>query len=244
MRLFSFFLSFALIIGSMVAPAAAQVKVRPDAAPVTKAAEQTKPTPEQWLSSKGQTFLQALSEKITKTRYVKTKTIAEEVLNQSELARLAMGKYWREFNPQEQDRYKKVFIDYFIVTYASAALPVKNVKFKITDKRISGQDILLKTSVDASSIIDEPELMDKVTPIANKESKQLELIFAIRERQFGYYYIRDIQIEGQSMLLTLRKELEGMYAADYYVPATLLERMEANVQKKFSEAETLFKQNR
>ena len=107
-----------------------------------------KDTPENWLIKKGKELVSILSEEQTKSRYVKLRQIAKEVFNQQEMSRLAMGRYWRDLSADQQSALQYLFFDYFVVTYGSTSLGLKNVDIKITDKQPSGRDILLKAVVD------------------------------------------------------------------------------------------------
>ncbi len=185
-------------------------------------------SPEQWLETKGDALIRALSDKDAANRFESTKKIAVDAFHRNELSRLALGRYWREFSAEQQSAYRDLFLDYFLAVYTESPLPVKDVKFRIVDKRLTPKDVLLKVSVDALPALN---FMPAETQAqARPEQMQLELIFALRERGDGFY-IRDVQIEGQSMLLFIRKELESLYTRSGYIPDRFLDRMHQKVEQ-------------
>lgn len=183
-------------------------------------------SPEQWLEAKGEALIRALSDKNGVTRFENTKKVVEDAFHRNELSRLAMGRYWRELSAERQNRYRDLFLDYFLSVYTESPLPVKDVKFQITDKRFAPKDVLLKVSVDASTAF------LGVKPEAQKQAEQmrLELIFALRERG-GAFYIRDVQVEGQSMLLFVRQKVEDLYARANFDADVFLNKMEQKINQ-------------
>ncbi|HBO59196.1 MAG TPA: hypothetical protein DD624_04725 [Alphaproteobacteria bacterium] len=174
-------------------------------------------TPEQWLETKGKALIEALSDKNGINRFENTKKIAETSFHRNELSRLAMGRYWRDFSDEQRSVYRDLFLDYFLSVYTEDPLPVKDVKFQITDKRLTPKDVLLKVDVDAL-----PSFTQKISNAqVQSEQMRLELIFALRERPDGFY-IRDVQVEGKSMLLFVRQKIEELYARAGYDPLAFL----------------------
>lgn len=237
--------SFKILAVMLIAACIFPVQARAQTAPA-------KPSPETWLQQKGADLVKALSEFETKTRYIKVKQIAKSVLHQREFPRLAFGRYWKELNPQQQDRYRNLFFDYFVVTYASMPLSFEQAKVDIVEKQLSGNDILLKTKIDVSFLMPDVDFQigNKKSPAASSsaagndnDSRVIEVFFALRETPDGYY-IRDAQLEGQSMLLFARKQLETEYKSAGYVPDAFLDRMQNLVRKKYLSAEELVERDR
>lgn len=183
-------------------------------------------SPEQWLEAKGEALIRALSDKNGVTRFENTKKIVEDAFHRNELSRLAMGRYWRELSAERQNRYRDLFLDYFLSVYTETPLPVKDVKFQITDKRFAPKDVLLKVVVDASTAF----LGAKPAAQNQSEQMRLELIFALRERG-GAFYIRDVQVEGQSMLLFVRQKIEDLYTRANFDADVFLNKMEQKINQ-------------
>lgn len=197
-----------------------------------------KPTPEQWLETKGLELIDILSVKDTKTRFLKLRKIARQVFHQTELPRLAMGKHWNAMTESQRDALRTMFFDYFVVTYGSFSLGFDKVDLNITDKVPSGRDILLKVSANVRFATNSPR---NETADGGRGSA-LEMFFALRETSDGYY-IRDAKIEGQSVLMFLRSKMNGeMNAARSDVDA-FLESMRTRINSRYRAAEDLSKVN-
>lgn len=197
-----------------------------------------KPTPEQWLETKGLELIDILSVKDTKTRFLKLRKIARQVFHQTELPRLAMGKHWNAMTESQRDALRTMFFDYFVVTYGSFSLGFDKVDLNITDKVPSGRDILLKVSANVRFAANSPR---NETADGGRGSA-LEMFFALRETSDGYY-IRDAKIEGQSVLMFLRSKMNSeMNAARSDVDA-FLESMRTRINSRYRAAEDLSKVN-
>lgn len=197
-----------------------------------------KPTPEQWLETKGLELIDILSVKDTKTRFLKLRKIARQVFHQTELPRLAMGKHWNTMTESQRDALRTMFFDYFVVTYGSFSLGFDKVDLNITDKVPSGRDILLKVSANVRFAANSPR---NETADGGRDSA-LEMFFALRETSDGYY-IRDAKIEGQSVLMFLRSKMNSeMNAARSDVDA-FLESMRTRINSRYRAAEDLSKVN-
>ena len=183
-------------------------------------------SPEQWLEAKGEALIRALSDKNGVARFENTKKVVEDAFHRNELSRLAMGRYWRELSAERQNRYRDLFLDYFLSVYTESPLPVKDVKFQITDKRFAPKDVLLKVSVDAATAF----LGAKPEAEKPADRMRLDLIFALRARG-GAFYIRDVQVEGQSMLLFVRQKIEDLYTRANFDADVFLNKMEQKINQ-------------
>ena len=199
--------------------------------------------PEAWLIKKGRELLDVLSVKETKSRYVKLRRLSKEVFNQSEMPRLAMGKYWKEMTSAQQEELQFLFFDYFVVEFGSFSMDFSNVSIHVTETVPSGKDVLLKTSVkmerkkaSAPSSENKPQFF--IEKAENSDS--IEILFALR-RTSGGYYIRDAKFEGQSILMFLRSKLEKEYRSVDFEAADLLEKMRVKINSRYRAAEELAK---
>lgn len=195
-----------------------------------KPSSATQMSPEQWLYKQGDALVAALSNKDDLQRYNQTIAIAEQVFHKNELSKLVMGKYWHNFSPEEQQKYRSLFFDYFVAEYAKNPIPVQNTKFEITEK-VEGKDILLKVVLDGTQFINDPALKYKNAEALSKINSpqvQFEMFFALRPRNNGYY-IRDIQIEGQSMVMFVRNLMERQLKKVGYMQDQFIEQMEQKI---------------
>ncbi len=204
-----------------------------------------KPSPENWLKKKGSELVSILSEEETKTRYVKLRRIAREVFNQQEMTRLSMGRYWRDLSADQQAALQYLFFDYFVVTYGTASLGVEKVDIKITEKQPSGRDILLKTqiNVDFNGLVPETaaaKTAQKKQTAGKNDESYFEILFALRETPAGYY-IRDAKVEGQSVLMFLRSQMEKELQTAGYDPEVFLEAMRKKINLRYRAAEDMAK---
>lgn len=202
-------------------------------------------SPENWLKKKGSELVSILSEEETKTRYVKLRRIAKEVFNQQEMARLSMGRYWRDLSADQQAALQYLFFDYFVVTYGTTSLGVEKVDIKITEKQPSGRDILLKTQVDVdfNGIIPKEaaaKAAQEKRAAGKNDETYFEILFALREIPSGYY-IRDAKVEGQSVLMFLRSQMEKELQAAGYDPEVFLEAMRKKINLRYRAAEDMAK---
>ena len=205
-------------------------------------------SPENWLKKKGSELVSILSEEETKTRYVKLRRIAREVFNQQEMTRLSMGRYWRDLSADQQAALQYLFFDYFVVTYGTISLGGEKVNIKITEKQPSGRDILLKTqisidfdgAVPAGSAGSALKTVQKKQADGKNDESYFEILFALRETPSGYY-IRDAKVEGQSVLMFLRSQMEEELRSAGYDPEVFLEALRKKINQRYRAAEDLAK---
>lgn len=202
-------------------------------------------SPENWLKKKGSELVSILSEEETKIRYVQLRRIAREVFNQQEMTRLSMGRYWRDLSADQQAALQYLFFDYFVVTYGSISLGGEKVDIKITEKQLSGRDILLKTQIN----VDFDGVVPAGSAVKTAQKKQadgknnenyFEILFALRETPAGYY-IRDAKVEGQSVLMFLRSQMEKELQSAGYDSEVFLEAMRKKINQRYRAAEDLAK---
>ena len=206
-----------------------------------------KPSAEAWLTKKGRELLDILSIPETKKRYLKLRRIAHEVFSQKEMPRLAMGKYWKELTPEQQETLRTLFFDYFVVTYGSFNFDFSQISFKVTEKIPSGKDLLLRTKIKINEKKARDELNAMKNSLPNKENSQpvttnsedVEAFFALRETETGYY-IRDAKFEGQSVMMFLRSQLESEYK-NVLKSETFLKNMQEKINRQYRAAEDLDK---
>lgn len=200
-------------------------------------------TPEAWIEDRGRELLKALADPSMKRRQGLVLRLAENSFNAKELSRLAMGRYWVEFSPEQKARFQSLFMRYFVVTYTAAPLPVQGVTFRVQGTAPSGKDLLVKTSVNLASAREFQESLQNANEIISMSGVSLQaatltLIFALRSVSDGYY-VRDVQVEGQSMLLFLRRKLEDEFRKSNYDIDVLLEGMDEKIRTAVLNANVL-----
>lgn len=234
MKKLGFLLAF-LSVFSFGFPAGAQMT----SAYRRPAAPQEKPSPEEWLTKKGKEVLDVLNIPVTKTRYLKLSKIAKEVTNSKEMARLSMGKYWKNLSAEQKSQFQDIFLDYFVVIYGTVRLKFGDVSIRVSEKIPSGKDILLKTKVNTK--LKKEDLKDvpgRYRDDMPDSAEIVEIIFALRETETGYY-IRDAKLEGQSVIMFLRSILEKKYDELAYDGDMLLKEMRKKINDSYAAAEKI-----
>ena len=201
------------------------------------AAPQQKPSPEDWLTKKGKELLDILQIHVTKKRYLELGKIAKEVTNPKEMARLSMGKYWKNLTKEQQTQLQDIFIDYFVVAYGTVRFNLGDVSIRVFEKIPSGKDVLLKVKVNTKfkkeDLNDIPKRHRDDIP---ETAEIVEIIFAVRETETGYY-IRDAKFEGQSVVMFLRASLEKKYDEVAYDGDALIKSMRKKINDQYAAAE-------
>ena len=208
--------------------------------PAARAQTAAAPSPESWLIDRGYRLIRVLSEKETKPRYAGLRRLAAEVFDQNEMPRLAMGRYWRELTPKQQADLKFLFFDYFVVMYGTTSWDLSDAKLKVTDKKPSGRDILLKIAVDTNGKFRLPAADGKKDATAPADENTLELMFALRETPDGFY-IRDAKVVGQSVLMFLRSHLEKEYQSAAMDAEKLINSVRDKINRWYRAAEDMAK---
>lgn len=186
---------------------------------------------EKWLSVKGQLLLEMLAlSSSTKKRDALT-GLAGEVFRQRELARLAIGRYWGELSPEQQEEYVSLFVPYFVSAYGAIPFPVDGVSFRMGGVTPSGKDLLVKTEVDlgdGAQAAYEAAMREDET-FQKPEGTTMEIYFALRNKDGGFY-IRDVNVMGKSMVMILRGMLEKMYKNAQTNPDEFIQAMRSKIE--------------
>lgn len=182
-----------------------------------------------WLNNRGKALIAAVTEKNAARRYAETKKIIQSSFREKEFARLALGRVKTLFEQRHIDRYNALFLDYLLAKYIANPVPVTGVDFTIGEQMPSGRDTLVKVDLKATA---EYSTLKKNGEFVTADM-QIEAIFALRATGADWY-IRDVQIEGKSMLLFIRKDIDSLYESLYNDPDELLATMEAKI-KSFKE---------
>lgn len=239
MKKLGFLLVFLSVFGFGF-PAGAQMTSTYKGASVAK----QKPSPEDWLTQKGGELLKILNIRVTKTRYLELSRLAKEITNPTEMARLSMGKYWKNLTAEQKAGLQRVFLDYFVVIYGSIAFNFGDANVRVFEKIPSGKDVLLKAKVKVH--FTKEDLAD--IPMNRREdmpdtADALEIMFALRETETGYY-IRDAKFQGQSVVMFLRSQLEKQYDALAYDGDELIKSMRKKINERYAAAEKVAAQQK
>lgn len=204
-------------------------------------------SPEAWLKDHGNQLLKILSEKNTKSRYLKLRRFANKVFNRNEMSRLAMGKHWKNMSDDQREALKEVLFDYFVVTYGSVEMGFQGFDLQILEKVNTGKDILLKTMVDISG--DGKDLAKQIKKKISSDDENKDedtgfiILFALRTGANGYY-IRDAKFEGQSIIMFVRERLEKEYKAVSYDMNQFLNELRTKINSRYRAAEDLAKKQK
>lgn len=182
-------------------------------------------TAKEWLNARGKALIAAVTEKDAARRYAATKKVILTSFREKEFARLALGRVKTLFEQRHLDRYNELFLDYLLAKYIAKPVPVTGVDFTIGEEMPSGKDTLIRVDLKATA---EFTTLKKNGEIVTSDM-QIESVFALRGTGTGWY-IRDVQIEGKSMLMFIRKDIDSLYETVYNDPDELLASMERKIR--------------
>lgn len=175
-----------------VAPMAAQAAGNPPAARVaTKAVTQE------------QAFIQSMGDEVIGylknsgmpdgERKARLKQVLQSRFDVGTISRFALGKYWKQLNPAQQQEYQSLFADMVATMYADRFSTYSGQEFKVHETVAAERDMLVK-----SSIID-PE----------RAKKDITVDWRVRTKD-GKMQIVDVTIEDVSMIITQRSEFDSL----------------------------------
>ncbi len=179
-----------------------------------------------WLDGRGRDLIRAVSRQDGAARYAETKKILLSSFHEKEFSRLVLGRIKSSFSAEQIGRYNALFLDFLLSKYIASPIPVKDVDFTIGEQMPSGKDVLVKVILKATAEF--KTLQEEGKTVSSDMT--FETIFALRA-DGNDWYIRDVQIEGKSMLITLRKDMERQYDKFYGNPDDLLQYMDTQTQK-------------
>ena len=133
----------------------------------------------------------SLSEKSQEARF---RVLLENNFAMKTIARFAIGKYWRQATPHQQEEYLSLFNDMIVYHYSAQFKDYKNTSktVEITSTRLNGAgDVVVSSSV------------------PRKNGQLVSVEWRVRESKNKWRVI-DITVEGVSMAMTKRSEFSSI----------------------------------
>ena len=126
-------------------------------------------------------------------RKARLKQVLQSRFDVATISRFALGKYWKQLNPAQQQEYQTLFADMVVSMYAERFATYSGQEFKVHETVPAEKDMLVK-----SSIID-PE----------GAKKDITVDWRVRTKD-GQMQIVDVTIEDVSMIITQRSEFDSL----------------------------------
>lgn len=126
-------------------------------------------------------------------RKARLKQVLQSRFDVGTISRFALGKYWKQLNPAQQQEYQSLFADMVATMYADRFSTYSGQEFKVHETVAAERDMLVK-----SSIID-----------PDGAKKDITVDWRVRTKD-GKMQIVDVTIENVSMIITQRSEFDSL----------------------------------
>ena len=159
---------------------------------------------EHWANSKGQEILRILAAPTNEQKYAALDKILAEDVDLNYAAKFAVGKYWRNMNQQQQEKYVSLFKRYAAALYKNYPLDISEgmVNFSI-NKVIAEKNII--------------NVYGKIFLNANNaefaENQGFNVLFVLAENN-EHPQVRDLKVEESSLLISFRDRFYKMIHQD------------------------------
>ena len=110
-----------------------------------------------------------------------------------QIARFALGQYWRTATAAERQRYLALFKEYVVKVYSKALAQAKDTKFTVKSARPA--EIAGDTMV--------------VSQVGDADEEPIEVDWRVRQ-QGSVERVEDVVVDGVSMLITKRQDFRGV----------------------------------
>lgn len=115
--------------------------------------------------------------------------LLDEGFDLDHIAHFIMGRYWRQFNPQQRAEFKQLFRQRLNYSYSARFKEYKGVIFTVKSNYSRGKNEIIETTIQKPG--------GPVTPVDWEVTKENK--------------IHDVIVEGISMSLTMRSEYSAAY---------------------------------
>ena len=176
----------------MLGPVAAQATSAKPAAPVAGK-----------VAGQEQSFIQGMGDQVIgflknsgmpdEERKARLREVLQSRFDVATISRFALGKYWKQLSPAQQQEYQTLFSEMVVAMYADRFATYSGQEFKVHETVSAENDTLVK-----SSIID-PE----------GAKKDLTIDWRVRKKD-GQMLIVDVTIEDVSMIISQRSEFNSL----------------------------------
>ena len=127
-------------------------------------------------------------------REKKLRTVLRDDFAMVKIGRFAAGKYWRQMNKEQKQKYQQLFEEWILKTYSIRFGGYSDETVKVLKTiKVGKADIYVRTNIEG------------------KSARTLNIDWRVR-RINGRYKIIDVVVEGVSMLVTQKAEFGGVLA--------------------------------
>ena len=169
---------------------------------VLPAKAMTRETAVRWAEDKGNLLLSTFQEKDLAVKYQKLDELFLQYVDLDYIGRFVVGKYWRQMNEDQRQRYQEIFKRYALGTYKSFPLTFDTkITFDITNAVVSPQYTDVYAFIDLG-VKDE-----------NGVPKRFNVMFRLTEKEGREPRLIDIKLAESSLILSYRNRFYEMIAA-------------------------------
>jgi phospholipid transport system substrate-binding protein len=129
------------------------------------------------------------------------------------IARFALGRYWRAYDPQQQEEFLKLFQEYTVLAYAERLGKYSGAQFRTTAAAPNGDEVVVDSQV------------------LSNGGKPVEMDWHLVRAGDGYK-VSDVYVDGVSMKVTQRDEFAKVIQNNGGRPDTLLAVLRQQIREK------------
>ncbi len=170
---------------------------------VFKASAMTKEEAVGWAKEKGNLLLSTFQEKDLKVKYQKLDELFIKYVDLNYISRFVVGKYWRQMDADQQQRYQELFKRYALSTYKSFPLTFDTpITFDITNALVQQQ------YTDVYAFIDLGIKDEQGVP------KRFNVMFRLTQKAGEEPRLIDIKLAESSLILSYRNRFYEMISGN------------------------------
>ena len=150
-------------------------------------------------STKGKELLMSFQEPDLAERYRQLDALFMTYIDIDYVSRFVLGRYWRQMSPEQQRRYRDIFVRYGLAYYKTLPLDyAKNLTYEIKGVEQEGAFVNVATNVHV---------------FLGNDSQDVTLIFRLHKVD-GVIKAVDVKVAESSLLLAYRSKFYEMIAQD------------------------------
>ena len=139
-------------------------------------------------------------------------TMLDQNFDMQTIGRFVLGRYWKQYTPEQQAEYQKHFRSMIVSIYSDRLEEYDNQNFEVT-----GAD---KTKDDEYTVN---------SNIVSETGQTIPVAWKVRDKD-GSFKIIDVSVENVSMAITKRNEFSSIIQSNGGNPAALLDHMKAKAK--------------
>ena len=147
--------------------------------------------------TKGKELLMAFQEENLAKRYDELDKIFLNHIDVDYVAKFVIGKYWRQMDEEQRERYKDIFVKYGLAFYKTLPLEyAKNLEYEILGSQKEGEFVNVAANIEVA---------------LGKEKQNIMLTFRLHKPN-GVIKVVDVKVAESSLLLSYRSKFYQMIA--------------------------------